>query len=740
MTIMIKKIEEFLINENIKQMRAYLTSNGLSTMEDELSFIKDKFTKKPNLIYPFVKMMVDTNGNFKGTIEQFNLVADWIINKSHLVNKLPQNVTNYISIEELQDDIRKVDIAHICDKFYNSLYRSMKITIDNLPSTQKQELDTIVASFMLLPNDIRKTFPPLKYFEANHLSINDLSKAMESFITNGMVNSSRDGVLSIVSDTDNAKIVYDKNNVLIIQSNDRELITTLGSNRWCIVYAPNSYFDTYVGGYSLGTQYLVFNFNLPQSSKFSLFGISINTDGKSIHGGCQDRENNGMSIAKITAVTGITELPQSIFTNIFTDLIDNMQTGENPLSTVIEWGENLSEKEVENTVGLKNFKDNAIKYFQSISSNFNDLENALSILDDDFYMSHRGTLDTMLACIFDSIDISNTDMILNFQKIFSNLENIDDLDPHDFIFEHDEEYYNYPDKFETYGNRIVAFGYKHSSNDTMIDFIAYKNTPVESEIHSYYKQRLLKALDADSEMISTIKHNDWDDLKVYFEDTNMDFQNPDEAWIDNYSTDDWETAVDDLTIDTLISIAKYYISEGNEDFDHDTVTKYDTKEYRSLNYSNSRTLIYQNKDHTALRELYDIIREVIAEDESDDIKDSLSQAYSYAYASGKGEAFHKEMESQLGNIFIANENGSHATYEGDKLLLKVKAFELLSDDDMDNIITDYGEEFGANEIVLNYLDMNRKLSIPEDVYGTIDEDYLNERIIEEMEGNGIDTE
>jgi len=303
---MISSLKKFLLLENIKQAKSILNKKGLDiNNEKDYNDILSMFKKNPNLIGIFVKFRYDDNI----PMENIKNVSNWILNNRQLLSQLPNNILTYKNFEKLEDDIEKLNREQLIKKFYNSLYRSMKDEIDKLED--KGELNELSYNFMKLPDELKKNFTPLKYFESNNISLKDFMNALSSYIENNTVNSDKESILKIVNENkDKIKIVYDKNNLLVIQSNNKDVIKKLGSQSWCIVYS-NDYYQVQYFGYGKGnTQFIIFNFNLPSSSSNSMFGITIDENGKTMYGACQDKYNRGKNLEEVIEITGI---PKDIF-------------------------------------------------------------------------------------------------------------------------------------------------------------------------------------------------------------------------------------------------------------------------------------------------------------------------------------------------------------------------------------------------------------------------------------------
>jgi len=300
---MITNINQFLLLENIQQAKKYLKEKGIDPKDDTMFIIiKDLLKSTPNLIGHFVKLAHEEPSGSMGGIEE---VIDWINANRDKVGQLPKNVLEYQTIEELEDDVKDLERKIKTNKFYKSLYGSMRKSVDQLDKVNRNKFDDLALAFTELPEETKKQFTPLKYFKMNHISIQQFMEVLHNFIENETVNNDKESILKkLENHKGKYKIKYNQDNVLVIQTNDKETVCDLGSQSWCIVYSPDNYYS-YYNPESANTQFIVYNFNLPSSLSNSMFGITMEYDGKTKYGGCQNKTNQGVSLEQIKEYTGI---------------------------------------------------------------------------------------------------------------------------------------------------------------------------------------------------------------------------------------------------------------------------------------------------------------------------------------------------------------------------------------------------------------------------------------------------
>ena len=305
---MYTNIHLFLLNENIQQAKTILKNLELDpTKEQNFKDITKSLERLPNLIGKFV----DFQYNQKAPKEDVKRVMTWVINNRESLNKLPKNILQYDTLEHLDDDIEDLKRKQTGNKFYKSLYNSMRVQVDKLDVDKRKEFDDLSLAFMKLPEAKQKHFTPLKYFERNNIGINDFMKALHSFLDKSVVNQDEEAILDKIEKYgDKVQILYNMNNVLVIETEDNKAVCDLGSQSWCIVYGSDYTRTNYFGPETYNTQLIVFNFNVPSTSSDSMFGITIYPDGSVRSGACQNKTNQYTPIERVIELTGV---PVSVF-------------------------------------------------------------------------------------------------------------------------------------------------------------------------------------------------------------------------------------------------------------------------------------------------------------------------------------------------------------------------------------------------------------------------------------------
>lgn len=170
------------------------------------------------------------------------------------------------SLEQLDDEMHAIIRKHKFEQYANSIvsnkYRPLynKTTYNSL-----QVLFDMNISKSILQDMIGKKLAAIKTSKELNAVIKSLIATLNSF--------SMDKV-KLKASANNAKIISDTDNILIIEVTDFEQSKVLGSPSWCI--SRNSYhFDNYLSNNS--RQLFVYNFNKNGKEAASMIGITLDT-------------------------------------------------------------------------------------------------------------------------------------------------------------------------------------------------------------------------------------------------------------------------------------------------------------------------------------------------------------------------------------------------------------------------------------------------------------------------------
>jgi len=299
-------LKSYKLFENVEQAKKFFKDNNIDL--DKKPYVKKEFEdiKKllgNNLYYLglFTKFhfgperiplsMGETNDKFfESLIGLFNFIKK----HKNLNDYLPKNIIDYNTFEELSDDIRIAQDDIIVNDFYKNIYSSLRKDIN----IKDQNVKDTILKYVNLPDETKKGMTPLVDYKNQGKSGKEYINDLNNFVNK--LGHDREYILDEIKKYgDKVQIVYDKNNILVIRTFDKSAIKEFGSDRWCIVYAQDSYYYNYCNPLNNMTQYIIFNFNKPSTDANSLYGVSINSSGTTPYGASQNRANVNVHLREI---------------------------------------------------------------------------------------------------------------------------------------------------------------------------------------------------------------------------------------------------------------------------------------------------------------------------------------------------------------------------------------------------------------------------------------------------------
>ena len=289
----------FALFENIQRAKKLLSDKKIKDNTD-FDKISELLNKNPGYIYQFTKWRYYD----KIPMDDIEKVIDVVKNNKNVIDLLKKNLIKYVKFEELTDDLTEANYKAVVNKFLTEAiwYKSLRKNIKDYLSENKEK-SGIIIDFIKLETKLQKEFlSTLKYYKLNNVTADSFFDEMEKFIEKKSLRS--DEIYKKLKEKgDKLKIVYNKDNVIIITTRDKETVKEFGSQKWCIVYSDN-YFNSYIG-LKATQQYICLNLNLPNSNYNSLFGVTINHDGKASYGATQDSDNKNKGMDFIVKSLGV---------------------------------------------------------------------------------------------------------------------------------------------------------------------------------------------------------------------------------------------------------------------------------------------------------------------------------------------------------------------------------------------------------------------------------------------------
>jgi len=305
-------LESYHLFENVQQAKKFLKDNNLDLNDPSINGwyeqIKDLLKNNINYMGLFVKFFFTANkdhevlpvkkGDDDKYFDSLTGLLKLIKNQTNLGDFLPKPIVQYNTFEELSDDITTAQDDIVINNFYKNIYSNLRSDI-NIKDVATRNT---ILSYAKLDDETKKSMTPMVSYrkKSGQDYINDLSEFVET------LGSSKEAIKKKIESLGNAvETVYDKDNIIVVRTFDKNAIKELGSKRWCIVYAQDSYYNSYCSPLRDMTQYIVFDFNKPSTDNNSLFGLSVDSSNTVRNGSSQNKANNYVSREEILKQTGI---------------------------------------------------------------------------------------------------------------------------------------------------------------------------------------------------------------------------------------------------------------------------------------------------------------------------------------------------------------------------------------------------------------------------------------------------
>ena len=309
-----KSIYNFKLFENYKKAKKWIEDKNPMESEEYYSFLSDiklLLKSKPNLIYNFFKYGVEQNIPLEDDLNNYGTslkgLLDYINNNKQRVKSLPKNLIDYDKFEDLSDDITHLNDKSSITKFIKDLYPIFRKELNNyMDKSEENEkwVTEIISYYNSLDEDRKSLLPPMKYYKENNLSVIDYLNDIMKFTSSDKDSEGLDeSILEDILKYD-VEVIFNENNKIVLRTYDLDFIIDYGSPKWCITYAPSTYYNTYVSPLKGFTQYIVIDYSVISSSAEHKYGISVYENGKIMNGGLQDASNKPSNINKICEQIG----------------------------------------------------------------------------------------------------------------------------------------------------------------------------------------------------------------------------------------------------------------------------------------------------------------------------------------------------------------------------------------------------------------------------------------------------
>lgn len=182
---------------------------------------------------------------------------------------LPKKLTEYTDLIDLEMDINRIQFKKKVKKFANLIIdKNLRSRLDEV--NLHVEIDYYFTNIEGTPAEVR-----LKNKLSRYKTPQDLKTYLVSFIKFHKLGISYDSIMEKVKSSNDLRVVYDKDEKLLVLVNSFEGLRLIGSPSWCI-YDSKEQYDNYTANNR--NQYVFFNFDENVEENYMVIGFTMNGD------------------------------------------------------------------------------------------------------------------------------------------------------------------------------------------------------------------------------------------------------------------------------------------------------------------------------------------------------------------------------------------------------------------------------------------------------------------------------
>ena len=291
--IVVFEDKSLLVEKELNNFEALSTKKQRLDFKNDIcsKFLRSKYKKNPHLCKDFIDIIKMNNDyNLDSTFQIFEKYFNNIdIFKNYEFN-LKEKImkSNHISlfkkIEDAEDEITTILMENEVNKIIKNI-TSLK-NIDLFDKSARSLIKEVINQKIKV--EILQDYIGKKMGRFNNSE--ELNESLKLFLNS--FGYSYDGILK-KAENYNTKIMYEKDNVIILEIDNYEQSSYLGSASWCISSYPH-YFESYVDKEAGNKQFFIYDFNKESTDPRSLIGITLSKDSRYI----TSHEKNDESISQ----------------------------------------------------------------------------------------------------------------------------------------------------------------------------------------------------------------------------------------------------------------------------------------------------------------------------------------------------------------------------------------------------------------------------------------------------------
>ena len=259
--------EQLLLMEDVAKAEKVLKQYNVPLDNPEYLELKQKMASNNSI--GFLGIVISLAYNNDRRIPDAKYLYDVILSNRQDLSFLPRNINDYTVYNELLRDVRDIPFFKLKKKFSNFIIdKNLKAEFMNASVEIDNQLSYFFSSIDGTPD--AKTF---KQKLNRYKTVDEIIKYLKTYIDFHGRDFSYEKIMKKVNERGDLKVLYDKDEKVLVHVTSHEGLKAIGSPSWCIFNNSQTYSEYTQGGRY--NQYVFFNFDDGIDSQYSMIGFTM---------------------------------------------------------------------------------------------------------------------------------------------------------------------------------------------------------------------------------------------------------------------------------------------------------------------------------------------------------------------------------------------------------------------------------------------------------------------------------
>lgn len=259
--------EQLMLMEDVAKAEKVLKQHGVPLDNPIYLELKQRMVKNNSV--GFLGLVINISYSNNRAVEGAKYLYDLIYNNRQDLSFLPYNINEYTDYNKLLGDLRDIPFLKVRKKFSNFIIdKNLRAEF----MTARLEIDNDLSYFF----DKIDGTPDAKTFKQKlnrYKTVGDLVQYLRSYVKFHQMGFSYEKIIKKVNERSDLKVLYDKNDKVLVHVKSHDGLKAIGSPSWCIYNSSDNYNDYTKGG--LYNQYVFFNFSEKIREEYGMIGFTM---------------------------------------------------------------------------------------------------------------------------------------------------------------------------------------------------------------------------------------------------------------------------------------------------------------------------------------------------------------------------------------------------------------------------------------------------------------------------------